>query len=231
MTGFAFTGIRDGIFHAICSVMNWVLKIALLVPLLNFSSLTNSAFADPQTPSSYTTIAGVPDAGFQEIQNLIVSFVNQVRTARGFSELTLNDKLVQSAQTHSALMARENVTSDDIQNDKIDAHQLPNEAAPPARMISTNACPPNGCKDYGENFAMKDYSNSGQNPNPMFLISQDFSSDNALAQLAGQLMTNLMNSPEHRANILKPNLNEIGIGVYLSSNGILYLTQDFTERR
>ncbi|MGB8454964.1 MAG: CAP domain-containing protein [Anaerocolumna sp.] len=38
-----------------------------------------------------------------------------------------------------------------------------------------------------------------------------------------------MNSPGHRANIMNPNFNKIGIGVYKDSNGTVYCTQLFSN--
>lgn len=46
--------------------------------------------------------------------------------------------------------------------------------------------------------------------------------------LANQFMTNWMNSPGHRANILSPNFTSIGVGVYQSGNKV-YATQEFLK--
>lgn len=39
-----------------------------------------------------------------------------------------------------------------------------------------------------------------------------------------------MNSPGHRANILNPQFNEIGVGIAKASNGTIYWTQEFIRR-
>lgn len=44
--------------------------------------------------------------------------------------------------------------------------------------------------------------------------------------LANKFMTNWMNSPGHRANILSPNFKSMGVGVYQSGNRV-YATQEF----
>jgi len=44
-----------------------------------------------------------------------------------------------------------------------------------------------------------------------------------------EVVTGWMNSPGHRANILNSNFNIIGIGVYQSSNGTIYWSQEFTN--
>lgn len=46
--------------------------------------------------------------------------------------------------------------------------------------------------------------------------------------LANQFMTNWMNSPGHRANILSPNFTSIGVGVYQAGNRV-YATQEFLK--
>ena len=45
-------------------------------------------------------------------------------------------------------------------------------------------------------------------------------------ELANQFMTNWMNSPGHRANILSNNFSSIGVGVYKTGNTV-YATQEF----
>ncbi len=50
--------------------------------------------------------------------------------------------------------------------------------------------------------------------------------DSTNASLADQFMTNWMNSPGHRANILSGNFASIGVGVYKVGN-TYYATQEF----
>lgn len=46
---------------------------------------------------------------------------------------------------------------------------------------------------------------------------------------ASEVMNTWMNSPGHRANILNPNYNQIGVGVAKDNNGNLYWTQMFIK--
>ena len=46
---------------------------------------------------------------------------------------------------------------------------------------------------------------------------------------ASEVVTGWMNSPGHRANILNANLNVLGVGVEMDSNGRLYWAQVFTD--
>jgi hypothetical protein len=58
----------------------------------------------------------------------------------------------------------------------------------------------------------------------------DASGENVgIASDAARVHTALMNSPGHRANILDPQYNSIGIGVVRTAEGI-YVTQDFARR-
>lgn len=43
------------------------------------------------------------------------------------------------------------------------------------------------------------------------------------------VMNAWMNSPGHRANILSPAYNQIGVGMAKTSNGVIYWTQDFIK--
>jgi len=45
--------------------------------------------------------------------------------------------------------------------------------------------------------------------------------------LAARAVKGWLNSPEHRANMLSPELTESGVGIARSSSGKTYLTQDF----
>lgn len=47
------------------------------------------------------------------------------------------------------------------------------------------------------------------------------------ARSAEQFMSLWMNSPGHRDNILRPQFTHLGVGLAVSSSGVLYATQDF----
>jgi uncharacterized protein YkwD len=44
-------------------------------------------------------------------------------------------------------------------------------------------------------------------------------------------MSGWMNSPGHRANLLNPNMTEIGLGLAYTAGGYPYWTQDFAAPR
>ncbi len=74
---------------------------------------------------------------------------------------------------------------------------------------------------YGDPFTMMKsfgikYNTAGEN------IAKGYSS-------AQSVVNGWMNSPGHRANILNPSFNKIGVGLYKTSNGTAYWTQMFTN--
>jgi Cysteine-rich secretory protein family len=79
------------------------------------------------------------------------------------------------------------------------SHQFPKEPSPTERLIATGV----RLDATGENVA----------------VSQD----------AAGAHSALMNSPPHRANILNPNFNAVGIATFHDDRGSLYVTQDFAH--
>jgi uncharacterized protein YkwD len=57
--------------------------------------------------------------------------------------------------------------------------------------------------------------------------------ENAAAgyRTADEVMSGWMNSPGHRANLLNPNMTEIGLGLAYTAGGYPYWTQDFAAPR
>jgi hypothetical protein len=45
----------------------------------------------------------------------------------------------------------------------------------------------------------------------------------------GDIHTAFMNSPEHRSNILDHDFTQVGVGVSVDSNGVVWVTEDFRE--
>src|SRR5206468_9768196 len=45
----------------------------------------------------------------------------------------------------------------------------------------------------------------------------------------GDIHTAFMNSPEHRANILDHDFTQVGVGVSVDKNGIIWVTEDFRQ--
>lgn len=88
-------------------------------------------------------------------------------------------------------------------------------------------------KDYFDHVNLK-----AQSPSDRLKLSgvTDVTSGENLAKIGGyknptqHAEVGLMNSPGHRANILNPIYNTVGIGVIRDSSGVYYFTQNFAKR-
>ena len=61
---------------------------------------------------------------------------------------------------------------------------------------------------------------------PYNYVGENIASGSA-GTLVGTLHNAWMHSDGHRANILAPGFTRVGVGVYCSANGSIYLTEDF----
>ncbi len=59
------------------------------------------------------------------------------------------------------------------------------------------------------------------------LVFKEFAENIAMADSGASAQKNLMNSPQHRKNILKPGFERVGIGIVRDKDGVLYATQVF----
>ena len=119
----------------------------------------------------------------------VLRLVNQERTARGLSALTLSQKLDTAADRHSDDMATQGYFSHTGQDGSNVGTRI--ERAGYTRW-----------RTWGENIA------AGQ-------------------RSAASVVQAWMNSPGHRANILKPNFTHMGLGYVTNSSGTPYWTQVF----
>jgi hypothetical protein len=118
---------------------------------------------------------------------VLFELANRERAAQGLPALKWNDALAQAARQHALRMAQQNALS----------HQLPGEAALPARVSNAGG----HFSTIAENVA--------EGPDPDRINQQ------------------WMNSPPHRANLLDPELNSVGIAV-ADRNGTLFAVEDFS---
>lgn len=100
----------------------------------------------------------------------------------------------------------------------------------------------NVARNHSKDMAQKDYFEhedlSGKSHADRYKDAQisDVVSGENLAKISGykypvhRAEIGLMNSPGHRANILHPSFNCVGIGIHKSQNGTLYYTQNFAYR-
>ena len=122
-----------------------------------------------------------------DLERYMLELVNEERTSRGLDALQLELNLNQSSDAHSAWMVDTNTFS----------HTGQGGSSATERMRDAGMDLSNGWRS-AENLAAVSVSGS----------------DSFFDEVA-RMHTNLMNSPGHRANILNPDLDYIGIGISL----------------
>ncbi|MFA5858576.1 MAG: CAP domain-containing protein [Elusimicrobiota bacterium] len=154
----------------------------------------------PTAPASTTGYSGV-----DEIERMILDKVNYERTSRGLAPLFYNSLLTQSARQHSKEMCDLNYFS----------HYSP---VAEYKDVSDRIKKTGATFSYvGENISMMPRGNvTGYG-----VVESD-------DQASSAIHTSWMNSPGHRENILRPEYNAIGIGVFFS-NGQWMSTQNFAK--
>jgi len=169
--------------------------------------------ASPPTAIACSSVARDWPTGRAEalLMQRIQDLTNIERRAAGLEPFTLqcNDKLQRIAAGHSRNMAR----------DHLFGHVDAQGRRPLDRVLADE---PDFRGMVAENVAMLAVSSwRASDARPNTLIGR------SVEDLARQFMTNWMESPGHRANILRPQLRQIGIGVYVDSNAV-YVTQLFS---
>ena len=122
-----------------------------------------------------------------ELERYMLSLINAERTSRGLDALVLETNLNEAAEVHSQWMT---------EADTFD-HTGENGSSPTARMRSADM----------------DLSGSWGTAENIAAVSVQGSS--SYFDEVNRLHTNLMNSAGHRANLLNPDLDYIGIGIVL----------------
>lgn len=136
-------------------------------------------------------------------EQLVADLVNQERLSQGLAPLVVNSTLNYAAWLHSNQMA---VRSRAFSNNPAQAMQH--------TLLGVNA------PTVGSRLDFAGYDNW-----------QSFGENIAFGYpTAIEVMQGWMNSPGHRANILNPNVAEIGIGVVTNAQGYLFWTQEFGSR-
>jgi len=142
------------------------------------------------------------DARLAKLENLLLDYVNSARAKAGLKALTLDTTLSEIARAHSAEMRDKNYF----------AHESPTaELRNPLDryVLGTRSTP----RLVAENI-FRSWS-SGR---------REIKDSEALAA-----HNSLMNSPGHKANILRNGPTKIGIGFVANDNGDLWVTQMFSK--
>ncbi len=158
-----------------------------------------------------------PEINVNILESRIHDLINEKRRQKGLSSLRYDSKLAYIAQKHSQDMANKNFFD----------HINPNGEDPTARGLKSGyRC----YKDYGsyyeeglaENFFQNNLYDSVTYYNG--IPSYDW---NTLEEIAQSTVNGWMNSPGHRQNILTSTYDKEGIGVVISSDEKVLITQNF----
>ncbi len=137
-----------------------------------------------------------------EVELLMLDLINEERTSRGIDPLQINNDLNATAEDHSQWM---------LDND----------------IFSHTGV---GGSRSGDRIAASDYDLEGNWRTAENIGWQSERGDPGIADDVADIHQNLMQSPGHRANILNPELEDIGIGVELgnfSGYDAVMITQNF----
>ena len=183
-----------------------IVGIILLVVWISGCTTTNDINVDE---NSVISIIGLE----AEIHNLI----NNERQSLGLAPLEYDTMLAQIARAHSVDMASKNFFS----------HINPEGKGPTERAKGAGY---NCYKNFGTYFTDDIAENIFKNNlyNSVYYYNGVPVYDwNSQSKIASSTVAGWMNSSGHRENILRSTYNKEGIGVALSSDYAVYITQDF----
>jgi uncharacterized protein YkwD len=169
------------------------------------------------TPATIAQKPGQPALSAADLERRINALVNKERASKRLDALRLDDQLSKIARAHSADMARRNFFS----------HVNPEGRDASARGEQVGyACQ----KTYESHITAGLAENIFQGNLYSRVRTQgnekiyDWNSPDALA---AESVEGWMNSPGHRRNILEKNYSETGMGVAVSADDKVYVTQLF----
>jgi uncharacterized protein YkwD len=168
-------------------------------------------------PAVATQKAGQPEIRIPTLERRIHDLINKERTSRKLKALQFDEKLSSIARVHSADMARR----------KFFSHVNPDGKDPTARgELVGYRCK----KDFGSHFTEGLAENLYQGNLYSSIRTRGAVKTynwNSLEDLASQSVAGWMKSKGHRENILEKTYDRAGIGVAISRDDKVYVTQVF----
>jgi uncharacterized protein YkwD len=158
-----------------------------------------------------------PEINVSTLESRIHELINEKRRQKGLSSLKYDSTLAYIAQKHSQDMANKNFFD----------HINPNGEDPTARGLKSGyRCYKNYGSYYVDGLAENLFQNNLYDSVTYYngIPSYDW---NTLEEIAQSTVNGWMNSPGHRQNILTSTYDKEGIGVTISSNEKVLITQDF----
>jgi len=139
----------------------------------------------------------------QQVERLVREGINERRADRGLTSLSSSASLQKQARLHSEDMAG---------HDEL-AHNLPGSTTEERLTVAS-------CDAGGENVAQTWYQEQVDTEEGERYIDDE-------EELAESLVTQWMNSPPHRENLLRQEWSETGVGIELTDDDKVYATQLF----
>lgn len=157
-----------------------------------------------------------PAIRIEELEKQIHALINREREKQGLSRLAWDEDLVKIARNHSRDMAKRNYFS----------HNSPEGHDFSYRYRRSGY----SCSIPEKNFVYGGAENIFQNNlyDRVVYVNREARYDwNSMKQIAETTVKGWMNSPGHRKNILTPRWRSEGIGVAISPDDKVYVTQNF----
>lgn len=188
-----------------------VFIIAVLLVLIFADTLGSPISSD------WKKVSGQPNINIGELEKEIHDLVNNERHSYGLSMLQLDSKLSDVARAHSV----------DMSLNEYFSHVNLKGQDPTARATSAGySC----FKSYGGYYTNGIAENIFQNnlySSVTFAEGVPIYSWNSQSELASSTVNGWMSSTGHRQNILTATYDREGIGIAISSDDKIYITQDF----
>lgn len=167
-----------------------------------------------ETPGA-TAGDGQPNATDREPLNrtaaerAIAAAINRERTARDLDPVEYRPGLADVARNHS----RDMIARDYY------AHESPDGETPFGRVQSSSV----SCSSVGENIAASWWQREFESTDGKRTLHT------TPEELADGLVEQWLNSPEHRENMLRPDWERTGVGIAVTAEGEVLVTQNFCE--
>jgi uncharacterized protein YkwD len=185
-----------------------------------------SPYVNPTVDSINTVGSGIsegyeksqaPEINTRELEKEIHELVNKEREEHGLKALKWDDKLADISRKHSEDMAKRNFFS----HDNLDG-QDPTDRGNAAGYYCH--------KDYGAHYTEGLAENIFQNnlyDSITYINAIPIYDWNSQSEIASSTVDGWMSSVGHRENILTKDYDKEGIGIYISSDSEVLITQNF----
>jgi uncharacterized protein YkwD len=195
--------------------LDWISEIIINFPTGNNASVDNSEYSNDAVNNAVSPLK--PSINIPSLEKEVHDLINSERQNNGLSTLSLDSKLSDIARAHSMDMAQNNFFS----------HENLRSQDPTARATASGyKC----YKNYGDYYTVGIAENIFQNnlyDSITYIDLVPIHNWNTASEIAQSTVQGWMNSPGHRQNILTKTYDREGIGVAISNDDKIYITEDF----